>query len=120
MAKKFRNKQAELAKKMEIAKKQKAEKEGLDQEPTKAVKLSDKEIKEQNDRLRFDELLKSQSVSMNSISSDSYLNKQQEEEDIDAYRKYPCCRGFWALYSTYWICMISVFLCMWNTGQDVA
>jgi competence protein ComGC len=88
MAKKMHNKQAELAKKMAMAKKQKIENQGENAE-VGAVKekFSDKEIKERNDRLRFEELLKKQSSSLNAVSSDGYLNKQQEEEEIDAYRK---------------------------------
>lgn len=50
--------------------------------------LSDKEIRERNDRLRFEELLKKGTVHvMNDYSSDGYLNRQQEEDEIDAVRK---------------------------------
>lgn len=75
---------------MELAKQQAAEREGQDDtasDETKKAKLSDKEIKEQNDRRRFDELLKSSSVSVSGISSDGYLSKQQEDLEIDALRK---------------------------------
>ncbi|KAL7563005.1 hypothetical protein ACA910_013529 [Epithemia clementina (nom. ined.)] len=45
--------------------------------------LSEKEIKERNDRLRFAELLKKSAASVwNDYSKDGYLNKQQEEEEI--------------------------------------
>jgi hypothetical protein len=85
MAKKLKNKQAEMAKKMADAKKQTA---GGGETPVdasgKAI-LSAQEIKEQNDRLRFEELLKTQASSvLNDYSSDGYLNKKQEEEEIMA------------------------------------
>jgi hypothetical protein len=89
MAKKMRNKQAELANKMALAREQKAQEEGADlqQGPEAEERLSSKEIKERNDKLRFEELLKKQSTSLNDVSSDGYLNSQQEEAEIDAYRK---------------------------------
>lgn len=88
MAKKIRNKQAELAKKLALAKEQNALKVGVDpSSPDELERLSDKEMKERNDRLRFEELLQKQAASLNDISSDGYLNKQQEEAEIDAYRK---------------------------------
>jgi hypothetical protein len=48
--------------------------------------LSDEEVKERNDRLRFEELLMNGAFS-NDDSSDSYLNREQEEEEITATRK---------------------------------
>ncbi len=88
MAKKIRNKQAELAKKMALAKEQNAQNEGVDPgSPHALERLSDKEMRERNDRLRFEELLRKQTASLNDISSDGYLSKLQEEADIDAYRK---------------------------------
>jgi len=46
------------------------------------------EIKERTDRLRFQEMLdKKGSVVLNDYSSEGYLIKQQEEEEIDAARK---------------------------------
>jgi hypothetical protein len=88
MAKKMRNSQAELAKKMALAREQKAQEEGADlQVPEAAERLSSREIKERNDRLRFEELLQTQSTSFNDVSSDGYLNARQEEAEIDAYRK---------------------------------
>ena len=54
-------------------------------------KLTEREIRERNDRLRFEELLRKGSASvLNDYSSDGYLNKQQEEEEIDAFRKCSC------------------------------
>eukprot|EP00980_Cylindrotheca_fusiformis_P030979 scaffold25694_cov127-Cylindrotheca_fusiformis.AAC.10 len=88
LAKKLRNKQADLAQKLALARKQAAEKKGP--EPTEGSennKLTDKEMQEKNDRLRFEELLKNQPVSLNDVGSDGYLNKQQEEAEITAMRK---------------------------------
>lgn len=82
MVKKMRNKQAELLKKMAEAKEQKAQSDMGGGE-----RLSDKKIKEQNDRRRFEEMLKKQTASLNDVSSDGYLSKEQEEAEIDAYRK---------------------------------
>lgn len=79
------NKQADLRRKMELAKQQKEEKiveSGL------TLELTAQEIKERNDRLRFEELLKKEAGNvLNDYGSDSYLNKQQEEEEIAAARK---------------------------------
>ena len=73
---------------MALAKEQNAQKEGMDLDgPQADERLSDKEIKERNDRLRFEELLKKQATSLNDVSSDSYLSKAQEDAEIDAYRK---------------------------------
>lgn len=84
----MQNKQAELAKKLALAREQKALKEGIDlQGPEAEERLSTTEIKERNDKLRFEELLRKQSTSFNDVSSDGYLNAQQEEAEIDAYRK---------------------------------
>jgi len=90
------NKQAELRRKMELAKKQKS---GGDNNATNesskegggkshdAAKLSADEIKQRNDRLRFEELLKkSSSTVLNDYSSDGYLNAKQEEAEISAQR----------------------------------
>ena len=83
MAKKLRNKQADLAAKMAALKKEKSEKP----EGSKTKRSTDEELKEQNDRLRFDELLKTQSTSLNSVSSDGYLSREQEDEEINAFSK---------------------------------
>ena len=79
------NKQAELRRKMEQAKRQNLE-ESMDDTEEKSL-LTDKEIKERNDRLRFAELLKKESANvLNDYSADGYLNRQQEEEEITASR----------------------------------
>jgi len=84
----MQNKQAELAKKLALAREQKALKEGIDlQGPEAEERLSTTEIKERNDKLRFEELLRKQSTSFNDVSSDGYLNAQQEEAEIDAYQR---------------------------------
>ena len=65
-------------------------------------KLSDEEIQERNDRLRFEELLKKGSANVfNDYSSGGYLNKQQEEEEIDAYRKCVRCSATALIESSY-------------------
>ena len=107
MAKKIRNKQAELMKKMAEAKKQNQDPSKPRQEAAPSQKkMTDQEIKEQNDRRRFEELLKSRAVSMNDISSDGYLSKGQEEAEIDAYRKY------------YTFCLNLVSECCWRAAQN--
>lgn len=88
MAKKMKNKQAELAKKMADAKNQAGGGTPVD-DVSATAKLSAQEVKEQNDRLRFEELLKTQASSvLNDYSSDGYLNKKQEEEEIMASSEY--------------------------------
>jgi hypothetical protein len=86
------NKQADLMKKLKEAKQQAKESSGeTDDEsasPTENTKLSASQIKDQNDRLRFQQLLEEGGSSvMNDYSSDGYLNRQQEEEEITAARK---------------------------------
>ena len=82
------NKQQELKKKMELAKKQNKKEEVDDDDKTGKGRLTDKEIKERNDRLRFQEMLKKGGASvLSDYSSEGYLNKQQEEEEISAARK---------------------------------
>jgi uncharacterized membrane protein YgcG len=97
---KLHNRQAELQKKMALAKKQNANNNknndkdnGNGQQSSSSSssfttmgdssRLSPQEIKEQNDRKRFEELLKGSQVFS---GEDNYLNDQQEEESIDAYR----------------------------------
>jgi hypothetical protein len=83
------NKQAELKRKMDLAKLKKLEESGsLDESSAKEkADLTAKEMKEKNDRLRFAELLKKDSANvLNDYSSDGYLNKEQEEEEISAAR----------------------------------
>jgi hypothetical protein len=92
---KFRNKQAELQKKMMLAKQQAAQRanEGDDESSPKAdkqkMRMTDEEQKEANDRKRFEGLLNSHSASIGASekSSENYLSQEQEEENIDAYRK---------------------------------
>jgi hypothetical protein len=86
------NKQADLMKKLKEAKQQAKESSGeVDDEseiPKKVSELSAQEVKERNDRLRFQQLLAEGGTSMlNDYSSDGYLNRQQEEEEISAARK---------------------------------
>jgi len=91
---KFRSRQAELQKKMMLAKKQGAkERQKNDDSSEVDSRLTDAEIKEQNDRKRFEELLNSNTAASMSIAnggnslSDNYLTTEQEEETIDAYRR---------------------------------
>lgn len=79
---KTRSKQLVLREKLAIAKQQNAE------ETKDKSRMTDEEIKEQNDRLRFEEMLKTKGSSvLNEYSSDGYLSKQQEEEEISAAGK---------------------------------
>ncbi len=73
-----RNKQAELHRKLEIAKKQQSQ----DQQQTP---LSAEEIKVLNDKKRFEDLLNSESATagiMDEFKEGSYLTKKQEEEEL--------------------------------------
>jgi hypothetical protein len=73
-----RNKQAELQRKLEIAKKQQSQ----DQKQTP---LSAEEIKILNDKKRFEDLLNSESATagiMDEFKDGSYLTKKQEEEEL--------------------------------------
>lgn len=73
-----RNKQAELQRKLEIAKKQQSQ----DQQQTP---LSAEEIKVLNDKKRFEDLLNSESATagiMDEFKEGSYLTKKQEEEEL--------------------------------------
>ena len=94
------NKQAELRRKMELAKQQKQqqqssentnENEAGDSPKQQSPKLfSEKEIKEQNDRKRFEQLLKTSQASAvwnDYASSDGYLNHKQVQQELDAQRK---------------------------------
>lgn len=83
---KNRNKQAELAKKLALAKQQKEggdDSDASSAEPAEKTKLSAKEMKEKNDRLRFEELLKTKSVSLHDMN-DGYLTAEQEQDEIAA------------------------------------
>jgi len=88
MVKKMRNKQADLAKKLAAAKEQNMKQdENLVDRPRVETRLSDRDLKELNDRRRFEDLLEKQTASLNFVSSDGYLSREQEEAEIDAYRK---------------------------------
>ena len=51
--------------------------------------LSEKEIRERNDRLRFEELLqKKGGAFIDSENDKEYKSRQQEDDEIDAVRKY--------------------------------
>ena len=92
-----RNKQADLMKKMQEAKRQREMSEGgetaaaivEEEEKSKANKrLSDEEMKKQNDLKRFQELLDSESATVNyDIGGSNYKTKQQEEEEIDSFNR---------------------------------
>ena len=85
---KARNKAADLARKMELARKEKDGTVDDDSSENSIQKLSDAEIKKQNDRLRFEQLLQQESANvLNAYSRDGYLSKEQEEEEIEAVRK---------------------------------
>ena len=90
---KFKNKQADLKRKLELAKQQKREAAGENADETNdgdpsITGMSDQEIKEMNDRKRFEQLLKQEGAKvLNDYTSDSYLNNEQEEEEITAARK---------------------------------
>ena len=73
---------------MKLAKEQAREKQSS--ATASDLRLTDEEMKEQNDRKRFDDLLKSSSTSITAANgdiSDNYLTDAQEEETIDAYSK---------------------------------
>jgi len=95
-----RNKQLDLAKKMAEAKRQKEAKErGLDAAAAAAAallddkkgersRISDEEMKEINDRKRFEELLNSEAATLNySIDNGNYKTAAQEEDEINAYHR---------------------------------
>jgi hypothetical protein len=83
---KARNKQADLARKLELAKQQK--KQETEQTAGQPATLSPAEIQEKNDRLRFEELLRREAATaLNDYSKDGYLNIVQEEEEINSKSK---------------------------------
>jgi hypothetical protein len=105
MAKNSLKKQADLRRKLELAKQQNKEEtdsdSGMGDPAQKQSRMSDAELKEKNDRLRFEELLRKGSSSvLNDYSADGYLNQSQEEEEIEASREYKHC------------CCCCLFLCM--------
>jgi hypothetical protein len=87
-----RNKQADLMKKMQEAKKQKEMGEGggdtvASDTAAKKTKKTDEEVKRENDQKRFEQLLNSESATINyniDGGSNNYMTKKQEEEDMDA------------------------------------
>ncbi|CAB9524003.1 expressed unknown protein [Seminavis robusta] len=85
---KFKNKQADLKRKLELAKQQNKKDDIDDDDDTSQQKhLTDEEIKEQNDRKRFEQLLQREGATMlNNYESEGYLSTQQEEEEITAAR----------------------------------
>jgi len=75
-----RNKQADLLRKLELAKKQ-------NEKQDDAKTQSAEEIQKENDRKRFEYLLNSESATvshMNEYEGSSYLTKEQEEEEAEA------------------------------------
>lgn len=79
----LKGKQAALQKKMEEARRQNRKN---DEEETPATALTDEEIKERNDRLRFEQLL-AQGSMPNFDNDQEYLTESQEMEEIDAASK---------------------------------
>ena len=89
------NKQAALRQKLEQAKQQKFEQQQQQNSTTTASSsssgypFSEKEIRERNDRLRFEELLqKKGGAFIDSENDKEYKTRQQEDDEIDAIRKY--------------------------------
>eukprot|EP00586_Coscinodiscus_wailesii_P004866 CAMPEP_0172483426 /NCGR_PEP_ID=MMETSP1066-20121228/10459_1 /TAXON_ID=671091 /ORGANISM="Coscinodiscus wailesii, Strain CCMP2513" /LENGTH=258 /DNA_ID=CAMNT_0013247315 /DNA_START=242 /DNA_END=1018 /DNA_ORIENTATION=- len=87
--KKKGGKQADLARKFAMAKQKKQPKNVS--APSEATaeerKLTPEEIKERNDRQRFDDLLNSEAATqsyMNEFGGGRYLSKQQEEDEVNA------------------------------------
>jgi hypothetical protein len=78
---KARNKQGELARKMELAKRQREE---LGPEGQRKG-LTDEEIRERNDRLRFEEMLRSSTIAIGETDEEGYLS--QSQEDVRAARR---------------------------------
>ena len=97
-----RNKQADLMKKMQEAKRQKEISEGgvetsnsSDGTDATQIRKSDDEIKKENDFKRFEQLLNSESATINygiDGNSNNYMTKKQEEEEMDAGCKFPKAR----------------------------
>jgi hypothetical protein len=82
---KAQNKQAALRQKMEAAKRQSSN--AIEEQTGSKRDLSDEEIRQRNDRMRFEELLKKGIGRIQSeYDSDGYLSQQQEEDEIDAVR----------------------------------
>lgn len=58
-------------------------------ERQRLLRLTDQQIKERNDRLRFEELLQRSGTVLNEYSADGYMSKKQEEEESDARSTWP-------------------------------
>ena len=88
---KAKNKQAALAQKLKLAREQKdgtISQKAQETSEASIASLSDAEIKKKNDQLRFEQLLKQEASNvLNNYSSDGYLSKEQEEEEISAARR---------------------------------
>lgn len=87
----LKNKQADMKRKLELAKQQMPNPDGSPAMDAKADEtpkaVTAEQIKAQNDRKRFEQLLKREGgKSLNAYQSDGYLNKEQEEEEITAAR----------------------------------
>jgi hypothetical protein len=82
---KARNKQADLLKKMELARQQNEGDTTEDTPKASLQSLSNAEIKKQNDQKRFEQLLQQESSNvLSAYARDGYLSKEQEEEEISA------------------------------------
>jgi hypothetical protein len=87
---KIKGKQADLKRKLELAKQQNREAIGdtADDSDAASLALTEEEIKERNDRKRFEQLLEREGSKMlNDYDSDGYLSIKQEEEEMTASRK---------------------------------
>lgn len=88
-----RNKQAELMKKFDDAKRRREMNEaGLSEEEISKetkVTLSVEEIKERNDKKRFEELLNRETnfIGGDDLSGTNYMTRKQEEENANAYKR---------------------------------
>ena len=88
------NKQAALRQKLEQAKQQNFEQQQQNSTTTASSSssgypFSEQEIRERNDRLRFEELLqKKGGAFIDSENDKEYKTRQQEDDEIDAIRKY--------------------------------
>ena len=82
---KARNKQAALREKLAKAREQnqKTDNSAVSKSPSEK-RLTDREIKEINDRRRFEELLQKGAPVLSNYEQNGYLSKEQEEEEISA------------------------------------
>ena len=83
-----------MKRKLELAKQQQKNPEeaganGDDDDDETPKALTAEQIKERNDRKRFEQLLQREgSKSLNNYNSDGYLSREQEEEEITAARTF--------------------------------